>query len=187
MKEMKEIKQPSPPPFFATSQARPFGLELSQPPSDPNSDVEFNDLPVDAQCPYCRKPVVTLVEYKSSCLTWTLAFIVLIILGWISFFVLPFVWPLLQDSCHQCSQCGNQLSRKHRISLPKVSNSVVTMRCGTCAVVLSLRWAMVVAAMFSFIAMAYIGRYYVRYVGIPDVPKGPLTDQTWAEYLTQCG
>eukprot|EP01068_Selenidium_serpulae_P004963 Selendium_serpulae@DN3815_c0_g2_i1.p1 len=162
-------------------------FELSKGAEDRNREVDFQDIPVDAYCPFCRAEVVTVVEYRSSWLTWVWCIILFFLLGWISFCVLPFIWPLLQDSCHFCSQCTNQLSRKHRASCPRVSSDVVTARCGSCAVVVSLQWALLLVVMLLCIAGAYTARYYVKFIGLPDIPRGPVSDLAWKDYLAQCG
>eukprot|EP00922_Rhytidocystis_sp_ex-Travisia-forbesii_P003055 GHVS01004475.1.p1 GENE.GHVS01004475.1~~GHVS01004475.1.p1 ORF type:complete len:535 (+),score=110.71 GHVS01004475.1:109-1713(+) len=172
------------PPYHSSSSTL---CSTSQLPPCSTSEEEFLDVPVQCLCRHCGAAVLSHVEIVTSWVTCILALVCFLLLGWISICVLPFLWPVLQDSVHTCPLCQNELSRRRRVSVPSFGKDVVTVRCGTCAVVLSRLYVFVLAGMSAVILIVYGGRWYLKHVGLPEIAKGETVDDSWGDFLQNCG
>ncbi|OII77743.1 hypothetical protein cand_015590 [Cryptosporidium andersoni] len=154
---------------------------------DLNAEVKFEDSPVECTCPFCKEEVVTQVQLESSWFTYLMAFTLFLVLGWISCPVLPLFWSLLQDSVHTCPRCLNKICRNGRIKCPSIKSEVMTVRCGSCAVVLSRKYVFVILLILITVLGFTLLRTLLRLYGLPDVERGLPTEKTWLSFLENCG
>lgn len=54
---------------------------------------------------------------------------------------MPIFWPIFKDVVHHCPFCHNVLAQHSRIRLPKVEKEIFTIQVGSCALVLSRKYA----------------------------------------------
>ncbi|KAF8821689.1 hypothetical protein IE077_001731, partial [Cardiosporidium cionae] len=151
-----------------------------------NSTI-FVDSPVHCSCPYCNRKVVTLVEFQTSWLTILLSLIVFLFFGWFTLCMLPFLWSLFQDCVHICPSCLNEIHRRRRISFPKIKRDIVTVRCGSCAVILSRKYVIMLGVMTSLLLFFYGTRKFLKVWKFPTISKGTFIDASWIEYREACG
>ena len=116
--------------------------------TDHNTDVRFEDVPVECICPFCKEEVVTQVELESSWFTYFSSVTLFLLFGWISCPVLPLIWSLIQDSVHTCPRCLNKISRNKRFKCPSIRSEIMTLRCGSCAVVLTRKYVLTIVLIF---------------------------------------
>jgi len=162
-------------------------VEETKKKNDLNHDVAFGDQPVGCVCPHCKHSVVTQVDHKATWITWIVAIAVILFFSWVSVCILPFIWPLFQDAFHYCPHCLNLIKQKGRISLPSIRQEIVSLRCGSCAVVLSRKYVIMLGMLTFLVFVAYGLRYYFKFVGLPDIPKGEVTNKTWDDFIYHCG
>ncbi|CEM18568.1 unnamed protein product [Vitrella brassicaformis CCMP3155] len=165
----------------------PFAFSVDPAPEDPNQSVEFGDQPVKCWCPYCTQHVVTHVELQNSWVTFLMSFVIVIVVGWPAFCVIPFLWPIFQDSVHFCPRCINTIARKQRIQFPSFKKEVMTFRCGGCAVVLARRYVatlgIILGLIFVFALLRWTGFFLMR----EEIERGPPTERTWHDFISHCG
>ncbi|PHJ21381.1 litaf-like protein [Cystoisospora suis] len=158
--------------------------------SSSSSSSSFGDVPVNTTCPHCHKAITTTVSYKHSCMGITLCVLTTLVLGLYSFCVVPFLWLGLKDAVHSCPFCRNLIQRQSRISIPLFSSSreeIVTVKCGSCAVVLSRRYFLLFFCILFFILLFYILRAGWLGNALDILPKGELTEASWGDFYRDCG
>lgn len=137
-------------------------------------------------CPYCGRNVLTDVTHSHTVLSVLFALFLFLILGFIACCVYPFVSQLTQDTKHQCPRCERTIASVSRFKLPAVSKSIVTFRCGSCAVVLSKRYLAIFGLTSLLLASLTSIKWYIREYGLPDVAEGEHIPETWQEYIQLC-
>ncbi|KAH7647315.1 hypothetical protein FG379_002982 [Cryptosporidium bovis] len=155
--------------------------------ADRNADIRFEDIPVECVCPFCREEVVTQVELESSWFTYFASFTLFLLFGWISCPILPLIWSLIQDSVHTCPRCLNKISRNRRFKCPSIKSEIMTLRCGSCAVVLTRKYVLTIVSIFLTIIVFTTLRTILRTYGLPDVEHGPPIENTWMMFIESCG
>ncbi|KAH8584200.1 lipopolysaccharide-induced transcription factor regulating tumor necrosis factor alpha [Cryptosporidium sp. chipmunk genotype I] len=152
-----------------------------------NSNVKFEDIPVECTCPFCKEDIVTQVELESSWFTYFASVALFLVIGWISCPILPLIWTLIQDSVHTCPRCLNKISRNRRIKCPSIKSEIMTLKCGSCAVVLTRRYVITILLIFSTIIIFTTLRTLLKIYGLPDIEHGPPIDNTWMMFIESCG
>uniref|UniRef100_A0A7S1ACG2 LITAF domain-containing protein n=1 Tax=Noctiluca scintillans TaxID=2966 RepID=A0A7S1ACG2_NOCSC len=151
---------------------------------DPNEGTTFGNFSVTCKCPHCVRSVDTLIDYETSWVTWLLAFLVWLCIGWLAFWVLPLLWPVFKDVVHRCPTCLNAIARKARISLPTFRSELMSLKVGSCAIVLARKYVLVLLGLVGVIFTVYCLRYALPH---PEMVKGPSSQLTWADFLEDCG
>jgi len=154
---------------------------------DPNEDVIFGDGPVQCRCPHCERPAVTFIDYEASWVTWFLGFVVWVSLGWMSFWVLPLLWPAFKDVVHRCPRCLNVIERKSRINVPTFRTEIMTCKIGGCAVVLARKYVAILLLLGGVIFTVYMLRSQIQLNTAHEEHKGAPSMLTWDDFVFDCG
>lgn len=138
-------------------------------------------------CSFCEKQVLSTVETQSSVWCFLLGCFLFLFCGWIAFCVLPFAWPLLQTVVHSCPICNTVLEKRSRVSCVKLREEVITIRIGSCAIVLSRTYVIVSLLMLGLLFTTIGARWFLNFYGLPDINKGEFSGASWEEFLQDCG
>jgi len=153
---------------------------------DPNEKVQWDDCePTVCHCPHCKTQVTTFIEYKPSWITYLLAIGTWILFGWLAICFIPIIFPAFKDVIHHCPNCLNVLHKQSRVQMPRFSSEIMTLRCGSCAMVLSMRYV-IIFVIFVFIVVIF--QFLRTYEGFEpmDIEPGPRSDLTWENYFNDC-
>jgi len=131
--------------------------------------------------------VVTFIDYEASWVTWLLAFVVWVSLGWMAFWVLPLLWPAFKDVVHHCPRCLNVIERRSRINLPTFKTEVMSCKIGGCAVVLSRKYVIILFGLIGMITTVYLMRSTIQLHTSHEEHKGTPSMLTWEDFLFDCG
>lgn len=154
---------------------------------DPNENITFGDAPAHCKCPHCDRNVVTFIDYEASWVTYLLAFVVWVSLGWMAFWVLPLLWPAFKDVVHHCPRCLNVIERKSRINLPTFRTEVMTCKIGGCAVVLARKYVAILLGLVGVIVTVYLLRSTIQLNTAHEEHKGAPSMLTWEDFVFDCG
>lgn len=80
--------------------------------NDPNNPAN-SEKPVKMKCPSCEENITTVTKYVTSCDTYILA-IVLVLVGCICLFWVPFVCKSCKNVIHSCPECNAVCGRFDR-------------------------------------------------------------------------
>lgn len=174
-----------------TSKGLPLIEFSTEAQEDCNENVQFGDSPVHCTCPHCERTVVTFIDYETSWVTYLLGFVVWFSLGWMAFWVLPLLWPAFKDVVHHCPRCLNVIARKSRISLPTFRSEVMSLKVGSCAIVLARKYVVILCGLLTVIITVAILRSTVHIspgaASRETMPKGEPSKLTWEDFLFECG
>jgi len=154
---------------------------------DPNADVAFGEVPAHCKCPHCDRQVITFIDYEASWITYLLAFVVWVSLGWMALWVLPLLWPAFKDVVHRCPRCLNIIERKSRINLPTFKTEIMTCKVGNCAVVLSRKYVAILLGVIGLIVSFYFLRSTIQMNTAHEEHKGEPSMLTWEDFIFDCG
>lgn len=155
--------------------------------ADPNEGIVFSETPVQCSCPHCERKVITFIDHETSFVTWLLGFVVWISLGWMAFWVVPFLWPAFKDVVHHCPRCLNVVARKSRIRFPSFKTEVMTIKIGGCAIVLARKYVIIATMCVIVIMSTYFLRSTVHLNAVREIPVGPTSSLSWEDFLWECG
>ncbi|KAL8272379.1 hypothetical protein Esti_003669 [Eimeria stiedai] len=152
------------------------------------SEEAFGDAPTQIVCPHCSKAVTTTVRYKRSCVGMSSCAAACLLLGWPGLCLGPFLWVALRDAVHECPQCLNQIWRRSRVSCPLVGGDrILTLRCGSCALVLTRRYFVCFLAVFFVVLLCHLFRGGLFDSTLRHLSKGEPTSLGWLDFVRLCG
>lgn len=194
-RELVPAKPPPPKPAPEPEEAVPYKksslIEFStEARDDPNEGLEFGDSPKHCVCPHCERSVITFLDHEASWVTWLLAFIVWFSLGWMALWVLPLLWPAFKDVVHHCPRCLNVIARQSRIKLPTFRSEVMTIKVGSCAVVLARKYVMIFVGLVLVLLTVCVMRSTISITAQApgdSVPKGKPSSLMWEDFMAACG
>ncbi|XP_026190165.1 uncharacterized protein LOC34620438, partial [Cyclospora cayetanensis] len=154
----------------------------------PQQDEAYGESPTQTLCPHCSKAITTTVRFKRSCLGISSCIASFIFLGWIGFCLGPLLWVALRDAVHECPHCRNLVYRRSRVACPFPGrDGVLTLRCGSCAVVLTRRYFICFSALFAVILLCHLFRGGLFDSTLQYLTKGESTSLSWQEFVSLCG
>jgi len=103
---------------------------------------------------------------------------------------LPLLWPAFKDVVHHCPRCLNVIEKVSRIRVPTFRSEVMTLKVGSCAIVLARKYVMIAASLIGVILTVCMLRYTVPFTAKAPghtIPKGQPSPLTWEDFLSDCG
>jgi hypothetical protein len=152
-------------------------------------EIIFDQTPVKVVCPHCGLSVITFIEHESSWVTYTAAVAMLMTLGWAALCVVPITFPLFKDVVHHCPRCLNVLATRSRVAVAGFKSEVMSIRVGSCVVVLARKWVMLLVGLSILIGGIHMLRSRSTVVANPvDTPaRGVPTGLSWQDFNKDCG
>jgi len=158
------------------------------PEEEDEDDLVFDQTPVRVVCPHCGLNVITFIEHESSWVTYVTAVVLLLTLGWAALCVVPIVYPLFKDVVHHCPRCLNVLATRSRVAITGFRSEVMSLRFGSCVVVLARKWVLLLVGLSVLIGGIHWCRSSHSSSAPADMPKrGPVQSATWEEFSKDCG
>ena len=77
-------------------------------------------------CQFCNVEVVTYVEHEVNKFFGIVCLFSLVVLGLLSFIILPLVFFLTKNAVHRCSRCLQKMGEKSCFGLPDDFNAPVS-------------------------------------------------------------
>lgn len=152
-------------------------------------DIVFDQTPVKVVCPHCGLTVITFIEHESSWVTYVAAIVLLMTLGWAALCVVPIVFPLFKDVVHHCPRCLNVLATRSRVAISGFKSEVMSLRFGSCVIVLARKWVVLLAGLTLLIGTVHAFRSRSTILSNPsDVPvRSDPVALTWGDFNKDCG
>jgi len=141
---------------------------------------DFGDEPI-YKCTNCASKNPGYEEKEGSLLTVIAAVLSLIVFKLYAFLILPLVIEATKTVIKKCVKCDHVLDKQELLSLPSLTDNILSFKCGNCAVVLSRKYA-----------LALIGVLIVIWCFLPGSspvvnPGGMQLNTKWEEYTNDCG
>jgi hypothetical protein len=154
-----------------------------------DGDTVFDQTPVKVVCPHCGLTVITFIEHESSWVTYVAAMVLLMTLGWAALCVVPIVFPLFKDVVHHCPRCLNVLATRSRVAVSGFKSDVMSLRFGSCVIVLARKWVILLASLLLLIGGIHMFRNGRSAVANPaDMPvRSEPMPLGWQDFNKDCG
>merc|ERR1719231_1791467 len=123
-----------------------------------SDEIVFDQTPVKVVCPHCGLTVITFIEHEASWVTYVAAIVLLMTLGWAALCVVPIVFPLFKDVVHHCPRCLNVLATRSRVAVQGMKSEVMSIRVGSCVVVLARKWVILLVSLMLLIGGIHMFR-----------------------------
>lgn len=151
--------------------------------------IVFDQSPVKVVCPHCGLRVITFIEHESSWVTYTAAAVLLMTLGWAAICVVPIVFPLFKDVVHHCPRCLNVLATRSRVAIAGFKSEVMSIRFGSCVVVLARKWVLLLGGLTILIGGIHMLRTRSTIPATSaDLPARAVPlDLSWQDFTKDCG
>jgi hypothetical protein len=142
---------------------------------------DFGDEPI-YKCTNCASKNPGYEEKEGSLLTVIAAILSLIVFKLYAFLILPLVIESTKTIIKKCVKCDHVLDKQELLSLPSLTDNILSFKCGGCAVVLSRKYALGILGVLIVIWFFLPG-------SAPVVNPGgiELQNAKWEEYITDCG
>eukprot|EP00916_Digyalum_oweni_P021830 GHVL01036169.1.p1 GENE.GHVL01036169.1~~GHVL01036169.1.p1 ORF type:complete len:328 (-),score=32.14 GHVL01036169.1:305-1288(-) len=157
-----------------------------------NDNIEFDSEPVFCYCLHCssvaslgESQIVTNVSSHATYKSYLFSAIILLIFGWPGVIILLFFFPISKDVVHRCPSCWNEVGRKRFLGGPKISQNIYTIRCGTCAIVISRKILLSIVGFIVILTSLHFLINWSKSIN-PESLKGEQIDKTWEQYYHQC-
>ena len=84
------------------------------------------------KCPFCDAVSYSIVEYKTSLLGYLVAVLSILLFGFLSIILMPFLVSLTKSAVHRCAKCLNEVksnsyfgftSLEDKVSIPSTNDS----------------------------------------------------------------
>lgn len=167
------------------------GKRSEEPPEEEENDDEivFDQAPVKVVCPHCGSSIITYIEHESSWVTYTSAIVLLMTLGWAAICIVPITFPLFKDVVHHCPRCLNVLSTRSRVAIQGFKSEVMSIRLGSCVIVLARKWVILLVGLTVLIGGIHTLRNRSTITANPsDMPDRSSPEHLeWKDFLKDCG
>lgn len=142
---------------------------------------DFGDEPI-FKCTNCASKNPGYEEKEGSLLTVIAAILSLIVFKLYAFLILPLVIESTKTIIKKCVKCDHVLDKQELLSLPSLTDNILSFKCGSCAVVLSRKYALGILGVLIVI-------WFFLPSSAPVVNPGGIELQStkWEEYITDCG
>ncbi|EZG66594.1 LITAF-like zinc ribbon domain protein [Gregarina niphandrodes] len=154
---------------------------------DQDETLNYYDEPLKLYCHACERQVISRVKQKSNWETYTILVLLLLLTGIVGVCVFPLVRQYTRDASHRCPSCKSEIVRYKRFRMPAVSNEVITLQCGNCAVVLAKRYFVGFTALAFLIMVLSLTKTYLKSFKLPDLEPGEPINQSWQDFIDDCG
>ncbi|KRX00801.1 hypothetical protein PPERSA_01980 [Pseudocohnilembus persalinus] len=151
-----------------------------------DSEEEFQEEQEISQkgCPHCGSRSEPIFDKQPSKATFILSIISLIALGFYSILVIPLIIQATKTVVKKCYDCNQAIEYNDLFSIPSFNDQVLNFRFGSCALILSRKYAYVL------LAVAILGYFLIgpSSDGSIQAENEPIfTDRTWLQYVDDCG
>lgn len=156
-------------------------------PLEETDDPEFDQTPVRCICSNCGGSIITFIDFQPSWVTFAMAIFVLFACGWVSLCIIPILWPVFKDVVHHCPRCLNILAKRSRVQITSGGSDVMTVRLGSCAMVLSRKYLLFFLALVGFILLIRTVRSSLSVDDVLTMRQNIVTSIPWEDFRKDCG
>lgn len=138
------------------------------------------------KCQFCSSDVTTTIEYGNTILGFVLCALLIVLLGIYGIVISVFLFPLCRSANHRCPKCYNLVISNMFLGLPTMQDQVISINIGTCAIILTRKVLLVLAA--TCIAMVVLVVVIKHKTELPPtVHELALSGIGWEDYRKECG
>lgn len=92
------------------------------------------------KCPFCDAVSYSIVEYKASVLGYLIAVMSILIFGFFSIILMPFLVSLTKSAIHRCAKCLNEVKSDSYFGFSSLEDKLLTLSVGEMGIILTRRY-----------------------------------------------
>jgi len=147
----------------------------------------YKNLPVYFTCPHCDYTGYTIVEQKTTFITYIIILLsVFLFHFFLSIVLMPLIILLTRNFSHKCPSCFSEVGSDNKLmSILDLTDKMISFNIGEFGIVLTRKIIMGVVLTLILIFTLYMKLDFLdghHYYG-PVIP----VDVTWKDYLQECG
>jgi hypothetical protein len=136
------------------------------------------------KCPNCSSKNSGYIEKEASALTLISTVLAILLFKFYAMMILPLIIEASKTCIKKCVKCDHILEKQELLSVPSLTDKVLSFKCGGCAIVVSRKYAIIIT----------IG-LIILYFFLPSSPHtailnpgDQMLDNTkWENYVEDCG
>lgn len=146
----------------------------------------YKSLPIHFTCPHCDYTGYTIVEQKTTYISYILMILFIFVFGiFFSILLMPLVILLTRSFFHKCPSCFKEVGSDNKIlSILNLTDKVISFNIGEFGIVLTRKIVMGI-----FLSLVLILTVYAKLDFDAHHHHGPMvpTYATWQTFLEDCG
>ena len=138
------------------------------------------------KCPYCEHKGLSNLEESTPIHAWLLCFAVWIVLGLLSFLIMPIILGLLRDQRHRCPKCHNEI--KEDSVFASLDDNLMSFNIGSFGVLITRRTLLkLLVGVICFVVASFAYEYWIE--GPAWYLEGREVDASikWSDFVRDCG
>jgi hypothetical protein len=92
------------------------------------------------KCPFCDAVSFSIVEYKASILGYLIAVLSILLFGFLSIILMPFLVSLTKQAIHRCAKCLNEVKSNSYFGFSSLEDKLLTFSFGKVGIILTRRY-----------------------------------------------
>jgi len=92
------------------------------------------------KCPFCDAVSYSIVEYKTSFLGYLVAILSILVFGFLSIILMPFLVSLTKQAIHRCAKCLNEVKSNSYFGFSSLEDKLLTFQAGKFGIILTRRY-----------------------------------------------
>ena len=136
------------------------------------------------KCPFCDACSYSIVEYRASFLGYLISILAILVFGFVSIMIMPFLVSLTKQAIHRCAKCLNEVKNNSYFGFSSLEDKLLTFNIGNFGIILTRRYLLyIVMSMFMGLS---IYAFFVN-EATHNHEMRHISDITWNQYRESCG
>jgi hypothetical protein len=92
------------------------------------------------KCPFCDSVSYSIVEYRASFLGYLIAVLSILLFGFLSIILMPFLVSLTKQAIHRCAKCLNEVKSNSYFGFSTLEDKIMSFNIGNFGIILTRRY-----------------------------------------------
>ena len=136
------------------------------------------------KCPFCDSVSYSIVEYRASFLGYLIAILSILLFGFLSIILMPFLVSLTKQALHRCAKCLNEVKSNSYFGFSSLEDKIIAFNLGNFGVILTRRYLLYIVVTLTVGILIYL---FVLNENSHNHEIRPISKIQWDQYRKDCG
>jgi len=108
------------------------------------------------KCPFCDAVSFSIVEYRTSVLGYLVAILAILIFGFLSIILMPFLVSLTKSAIHRCAKCLNEVKSNSYFGFTSLDDKILAYNFGKFGIILTRRYLLYIVVTITCALAIYL-------------------------------
>jgi hypothetical protein len=128
------------------------------------------------KCPFCDAVSFSIVEYRTSFLGYLVAILAILVFGFLSIILMPFLVSLTKQAIHRCAKCLNEVKSNSYFGFSTLEDKVLQFSVGKFGILLTRRYLLYIVVSITCGLLIYL---FVANESQNNHEIRPISSLTW--------